>query len=133
MVGKFIWRRGCGGWGWGFGGCWWAPVSRGSPAVELELIRDRGEVRGDLRGEDEQSGNHDDCDQRQEDAILGHRLTLLALEVGQVDPRDQVAEIHAFAPPFCGVGGTNACVGREAGGGHGNETFLSVCPRRPHV
>src|SRR5919202_5634383 len=73
----------------------------------LELVRHVGELAGDGGGKQADRGDDADGDDGQDDAVLGHRLTLLALRVraGHVEP---VAEIHAVTPPFGGIEGGEA-------------------------
>src|SRR4051794_9836001 len=47
----------------------------------LERADDRVDRAGDLRAEREHHDGDDDCDQGEDEAILGHCLTVLALDV----------------------------------------------------
>ena len=82
----------------GVGETWWrAPGVRG-PAGDagLQLAADVAEHGGDLRADEEQRDDHDDCDKRQEDAILGHRLAFLAaqLDASELEPITNFHSVH---------------------------------------
>ena len=57
------------------------PPCGGPWLCRLKLGADVAEDVRDLRAEEEQRDDHDNGDQREEDAILGHRLTVLAAEL----------------------------------------------------
>src|SRR6059058_1004568 len=86
-------------------GCARAPCgagpARGRVVLELasEHVRDVAELPGDGESQSAERGDDADGDHSQDDAVLGHRLTLLALGSGaeQIDPGLQV---HVVTPPF---------------------------------
>src|SRR5437762_3081985 len=62
-------------------------------------VRDAAELPGDGESQSAERGDDADGDHSQDDAVLGHRLTLLALGSGaeQIDPG---LEVHVVTPPF---------------------------------
>jgi uncharacterized membrane protein (UPF0127 family) len=109
---------------------WWGPPVK--QECELQLASDVREDVLDLRAQDEQGCDHDDGDEGKQNAVLGHRLPLLAAELDPCE-LEPIAEFHAVAPPFGGVENTVSGVAVEAGCGHvrRSSSSESVAGRSP--
>src|SRR6266516_8121985 len=63
----------------------------------LQVADDVVDCPGDTAGKRRERDNNADRDHRQDNAVLGHRLTLLA-DVAHAEVKDQILERHGFTP-----------------------------------